>query len=36
MVQQVKDLLLSLLWSGFNPWHKDFSMIQAWPKKFKK
>ena len=39
MVQQVKDLLLSLqglgslLWHGFNPWLKIFHMLQVWTKK---
>ena len=42
MVQQVKDLALSLLWlglllwHGFDPWPRSFYMLKAWPKKKKK
>ena len=38
----VKDLVLSLQWLGlllghrFNPWPKNFHMLQVWPKKKKK
>ena len=32
----VKDLALSLLWSGFNPWSGIFHMPLAQPKKKKK
>ena len=32
MAQQVKDLALSLLGYGFNPWPGNFHMLQAWPK----
>ena len=28
----VKDLVLSLLWHGFNPWPRNFCMPWAWPK----
>ena len=31
----VKDLALSLLWFGFNPWHGNFCMLWAWPEKNK-
>ena len=40
MAQQLKDLALSLqwlgslLWHGFNPWLRNFYMLQAWPNKF--
>ena len=39
MVQRVKDLALSLqqlgslLWCGFDPWHGNFHLLQAQPKK---
>ena len=33
---EVKDLALSLLWRGFDPWSRDFYMSQAWPKQNKK
>ena len=33
MAQQVKDLALSPLWRGFNPWPGNFGMPLAWPKK---
>ena len=36
MAQQVKDLALSLLWHGFNPWPQNFPMPQAQGKKKKK
>ena len=44
MAQRVKDPVLSLHWLGsamaggseFNPWPRNFHMIQAWPKKRKK
>ena len=29
----VKDLELSLLWLGFDPWPGNFHMLWAWPKK---
>ena len=38
VVQQVKDLALSLqwlwslLWHGFDPWPRNFHMPQVWPK----
>jgi len=32
----VKDLVLSLLWSGFNPWPSNFCMPWARPEKKKK
>ena len=35
MVKQVKDLALSLLWHGFDPWPWNFCMPQVWPKKKK-
>ena len=35
MAQWVKDLLLSLLWCGFNPWPRNFHMPQAQSKKKK-
>ena len=28
MAQQVKDLAWSLLWQGFDPWSKNFCMLQ--------
>ena len=37
MTQQVKDLELSLLWLwsllwwGFDPWLRNFHMLQVWP-----
>ena len=33
MVQRVKDLALSLLWLGMNPWPGNFHMPRVWPKK---
>ena len=33
---QVKNLVLSLLWFGFDPWPKNFHMPWAWPKNKKK
>ena len=33
MAQQVKDLALSLLWLGFNPWPWNIRIPQTWPKK---
>ena len=42
VAQQVKDLVLSLLWlwlllqRGFDPWARNVHMVQAWPKKKKK
>ena len=36
MAQQVKDLVLLLLWLGFHPWPGNFYMPRAWPKKNKK
>ena len=32
----VKDRALSLLWFGFNPWPRNFRMMQTRPKKEKK
>ena len=32
VVQQVKALLLSLLWRRFDPWPRNFHMPQVWPK----
>ena len=32
MAQQVKDLVLSLLWRGLDPWPWNFHRQQAWPK----
>ena len=29
----VKDLVLSLLWLGFDPWCRNFCMLWAWGKK---
>ena len=28
----VKDLVLSLLWLGFDPWSRNFCMSRAWSK----
>ena len=28
----VKNLALSLLWHEFNPWPRNFHMLQVWPK----
>ena len=36
VAQWVKDLALSLLWYGFDPWPGNFLMLWAWPKKKKK
>ena len=36
MAQWFMDLALSLLWRGFDPWPRDFHMLQAPPKKKKK
>ena len=42
MAQQVKNLALSLqwlwllLWHRFNPWPRNFLLLQMWPKKNKK
>ena len=36
VVQQVKDLALSLLWCRFSPWDGNFHMLQAWSKSKKK
>ena len=36
VAQQVKDLVISLLWQGFNPQPGNFRMPQEWPKKKKK
>ena len=33
MVQQVKDLALSLLWRVFDPWLWNCGTPWAWPKK---
>jgi len=33
LLQKVKDLALSLLWWGFNPWPVNFSVLWKWPKK---
>ena len=33
MAQLVKDLSLSLLWHGFDPWPGNFHMPWAWPPK---
>ena len=32
VVQQVKDLMLSLLWHGFGPWLGNFLMPWMWPR----
>ena len=32
----VKDLALSLLWRGFDPWPGNFLMPWGWPKESKK
>ena len=31
----VRDLELSLLWCGFDPWPRNFHMLQMWPNKNK-
>ena len=36
MAQWVKDLVLSLLWRGFDPQPRNFHMLRVWPKKKKK
>ena len=36
VVQQVKDVALPPLWNGFNPWPKNFHMLQVWQKRKKK
>ena len=36
VTQQVKDLVLSLLWLGFEPWPRAFYMPQGQSKKKKK
>ena len=33
MAQPVKDLLLSPLWHGFNPWPWNFPMSWVWPRR---
>ena len=33
VAQWVKDSALSLLWLGFDPWPRNFRMLQAWGKK---
>ena len=33
MARQVKNLALSLLWLGFDPWSWNFHMLWVWPKK---
>lgn len=33
MVQRVKDLMLSLLWHGFDPYPGNFCMLRMQPKK---
>lgn len=33
VAQWVKDLWLSLLWVGFNPWPGNFPMLQTWGEK---
>ena len=33
MVQKFKDLVLSLLWHGFDPWPGNLGMLWAWPKR---
>ena len=32
VAQQVKDLALSLIWHGFDPWLGNLRMLQMWPK----
>ena len=32
----VKDLVLSVLWLGFDPWPGNFCTSRGWPKKKKK
>ena len=34
MVQQVKDLVVLLLWHGFDPWLRNFHMPWVRPKKY--
>ena len=29
----VKDLVVSLLWHGFDPWPRNFCMLRAQPKR---
>ena len=36
VAQWVKELALSLLWLGFDPWLRNFCVLQAWQKKKKK
>ena len=36
MAQWVKDLALSLLWRGFDPWPGNFRIPWAWPKQTNK
>ena len=31
-----EDLVLSLLWRGFNPWPGNFHILRVWPAKEKK
>ena len=33
VVQQVKDLVLLLLWCGFDPWPGDMCILREWKKK---
>ena len=33
MAQWVRDLVLSLLWHGFDPWPGNFLILWVWPKK---
>ena len=33
VAQGVKDPVLSLLWCGFDPWHRNFHMQQVWGEK---
>ena len=36
VAQQVEGLVVTLLWHGFDPWHRNFHVLQAWPKKKKR
>ena len=33
VTQQIKDLVSSLLWLGFDPWPRNFDRSQVEPKK---
>ena len=36
VAQWIKDLVLSLLWPRFHPWHWNFHMPWSWPEKRRK